>query len=115
MARYTQNYTISTDPEKLRQAIVETLTECQLSVTYVTDDYVMAQETAGQIAFSKLVTVEVLIHQSSIDGNTVKLTCVIKNGELPLRLHNHCQKMADLVNQEFASNQNWKLLESLLG
>jgi len=59
--------------------------------------------------------VEVLIHQSSIEGNIVKLTCVIKNGELPLRLHNHCQVMADLVNQEFGSNQNWKMLESLPG
>lgn len=112
MARYTQQYVVAILPEKLRQTLIESLESCNLAVTYSTDDYVMAQETAGAVAYSKLVTVEVLIHQSSIQGEQVSLTCLTKNEELPLRENNHCRDMSNLVGQAFARNQSWKLLET---
>ncbi len=115
MARYTQTFVVAILPEKLRQALMDSLESCNLSIIYSTDDYVMARELAGQIAYAKLVTVEVLIHQSSIEGDTVKLTCVTKNEELPLQMNNHCQRMADLVAQSFTCNQTWKLLENISG
>lgn len=115
MARYTQTFVVAISPEKLRQALVDSLESCNLSIIYSTDDYLMARELAGQIAYAKLVTVEILIHQTSRQGEAVNLTCVTKNEELPLQMDNHCQRMADLVAQAFTCNQTWKLLENISG
>jgi hypothetical protein len=124
MARYTQHFTITVAPSGLHAAILESFALCQLPIVYSTDDYVLAQESAGQVAYGKLVTVEVLIHQSAIQqidkssgiaSDRVRLTCVTKNGELPLRESNHCRDMADLVNKTFENNPHWLLLESIAG
>jgi len=115
MGRYTQQYTIEISPQKLLLALKESLESCNLSITYSTEDYVMAQEATGNVSFSKIVTVEILIHQTEIDGDNVKLTCVTKNQELPLRSDNHCQRMADKVSQAFAGNQSWKMVEMIPG
>jgi hypothetical protein len=112
MARYTQIYEITTDPQHIRDAVVDTLNTCSLSVSYVTSDYVKAQEKSGEISFSKLVSVEVLIHQPSPESNSVKLTCITKNGELPLRLGNHCQSMFETVDRAFNLSPAWKILET---
>jgi len=112
MARYTQVYVIATDSQHIRDAVVNTLNTCSLSVCYVTDDYVKAQEKAGKVSFSKLVTVEVLIHQPSSDSNSVKLTCITKNGELPLRVGNHCQNTFEIVDRAFNLSPAWKILET---
>ena len=115
MARYTQHYVIKILPEKLRQAIVDSLESCKLSITYSTDDYIRAQEKAGSVSFSQLVTVEILIHQASDAEGQVKLTSVTKNEELPLRLNNHCHDIADVVSKAFSSNKSWKVVESIPG
>jgi hypothetical protein len=112
MARYTQNYVVTTDPEAIHDAVANLLSNCSLSVSYVTADYIMAQEKSGKVNFSKLVTVEVLIHQPSLKDNSIKLTCIAKNGELPLRIDNHCQKISELVNQAFLGSKAWQLLET---
>jgi hypothetical protein len=112
MARYTQNFVVTTDPDDIHNAVAKLLSACSLSVSYVTADYIMAQEKSDQVNFSKLVTVEVLIHQPSLKNNSIKLTCITKNGELPLRLGNHCQKMSELVNQAFVGSKAWQLLET---
>ncbi|CAN1209723.1 hypothetical protein TUMEXPCC7403_05825 [Tumidithrix helvetica PCC 7403] len=115
MARYTQHFLIEILPTNLQAAVLAALEECNLSITYSTGDYVMAQENSGQVAYSKLVTVEVLIHQSEIKGEQVKLTCVTKNEELPLQVDNHCHRMAESVSQAFARAQSWKFLEAIPG
>jgi hypothetical protein len=115
MARYTQQYVIKIVPEKLRQAITDSLEACKLNITYSTDDYIRAQESAGSVSFSQLVTVEILIHQSSAADGNVKLTCVTKNEELPLRVNNHCHSLADLVNKSFSGNKSWKVVETIPG
>jgi hypothetical protein len=112
MARYTQIYVVKTNPITIRDVIVDVLSTCSLVVSFVTNDYIMAQEKSGNLSFSKLVIVEVLIHQPSIESNSIKLTCITKNGELPLRIDNHCQKMSELVDQAFTLSTAWQLLES---
>jgi hypothetical protein len=112
MARYTQTYVVTSDPLDIRDAVSTLLSSCSLSVSYITNDYIMAQEKSSKISFAKLVTVEVLIHQPSLESNSIKLTCITKNGELPLRIGNHCQKMSELVDRAFILNSAWQLLES---
>ncbi len=112
MARYTQTYVVTSDPHDIRDAVAALLSACSLSISYVTNDYIMAQEKSTKIGFAKLVTVEVLIHQTSLESNSITLTCITKNGELPLRTDNHCQKMSEFVDKAFILNPAWQLLES---
>ncbi|HBC41721.1 MAG TPA: hypothetical protein DCZ88_07460 [Pseudanabaena sp.] len=111
MARYTQHFLVEIAPENLHSTIVQTLESCGLVITYETDDYVIAQETETT-AHAKIVTVEVLIHRSEIEGNQVKLTSVTKNAELPLRINNHCQGISDRISKAFIDSREWKLLET---
>ncbi|NJK34327.1 MAG: hypothetical protein HC919_04885 [Oscillatoriales cyanobacterium SM2_2_1] len=112
MARYTHCFTAALQPEHLHQTIVALLESCGLQITYKTDDYVMAQEIKGDTAFSRMVTVEILIHQSEIVGERVKLTCVTKNEELPLKKKNHCAIVAERVRETFMGSEHWQLLET---
>jgi hypothetical protein len=115
MARYTQQYVLKILPGKLRQAITESLEACKLHITYSTDDYIRAQETAGSVSFSQLVTVEILIHQSATNDGNTKITCLAKNEELPLRVNNHCHDISDRVNNALSSNKSWKVVETISG
>jgi hypothetical protein len=119
MARYTQHFTITVSPESLHSAILESFNSCELPIVYSTGDYILAQESAGKVSYGKLVTVEILIHQTAFTAiankDQVRLTCVTKNGELPLRQSNHCRTMADLVNKAFENNPHWLMLESIAG
>jgi hypothetical protein len=115
MARYTQHYVITIGVEKLKPAIVNSLEACNLAVIYVSDDYFMAREIGGKIAFTKLVTVEVLVSKTEMPESQIKLTCVTKNEELPLKLDNHCSQMAEVVGDSFKQNQSWSLLEAISG
>lgn len=111
MARYTNVYVIKVNQSLLRDLITQTLLNCDLVLSYVARDYIMAQEKSGLVTFTKLVTVEILIHQP--EANTVKLTCVTKNEELPLILGNHCKIIAERVDAAFENNPLWQVLESV--
>jgi hypothetical protein len=115
MARYTQHFLVEIAPENLHPTIVKTLEACNLAITYETDDYVNAQEIETNESFAKMVTVEVLIHRSEIEGDQAKLTIVIKNAELPLRLNNYCHGISDRVSKAFCDSPEWKLLEFTAG
>jgi hypothetical protein len=114
MARYTYCFTAAPEPEHLHQTIIALLESCGLQITYKTEDYVMAQEIKGDTAFSRMVTVEVLIHQSDTVGERIRLTCVTKNEELPLKRHNHCAVIAAKVRETFMGSKNWQLLETTI-
>ncbi len=114
MARYTQHFVVEIAPENLLSTIIKTLEVCSLVITYETDDYVIAQETETT-SHARIVTVEVLIHRSEIEGNKAKLTSVTKNAELPLRVNNHCQGISDRVSKAFNDSPDWKLLEVTTG
>ncbi|OIP76352.1 MAG: hypothetical protein AUK48_05990 [Oscillatoriales cyanobacterium CG2_30_44_21] len=115
MARYTQHFLVEITPENLHSTIITTLGACNLVITYETDDYVIAQEMETNASFAQLVTVEVLIHRSEIEGNQAKLTIVTKNAELPLRVDNYCHRISDSVSKAFCDSPEWKLLEVTAG
>ncbi len=111
MARYTQHFLVEIAPENLHSTIIRTLEACRFTITYETDDYVIAQEIETNASFAKMVTVEVLIHRSEIEGDQAKLTSVTKNAELPLRVNNYCHGISDLISKAFCDSPEWKVLE----
>jgi len=115
MARYTQHFLVEIAPENLHSTIIKTLESCRLVIIYETDDCVIAQEIEANASFAKMVTVEVLIHRSEIEGNQAKLTSVTKNAELPLRINNYCHGVSDRVSKAFCDSPEWKLLEVTSG
>ncbi|MBV9389323.1 MAG: hypothetical protein JOZ78_23115 [Chroococcidiopsidaceae cyanobacterium CP_BM_ER_R8_30] len=99
----------------LRQLLTEVLQACSLDIIYDTGDYVMAREIPGEVPFTKLVTVEVLIDKISATDTEARMNFVIKNEELPLQVNNHCHQMFNLVYQAITNNHNWQLVESVAG
>jgi hypothetical protein len=115
MARYTCSFTVAVGVERLRQLLVEILHSCNLDIMHDTSDYMMARERPGQISFSKLATVEVLIDKTTATETSTRMDLVIKNEELPLQLDNHCRQIFDLVKQSIKENRNWQMVENLAG
>jgi hypothetical protein len=115
MARYTCLFTVAAPASGVRQSLSETLESCNFDIIYETGDYLMAREVPGKVAFSKLVTVEVLIDKTTATERGIKMNFVIKNEELPLQINNHCRQMYDIVNQAMADNRQWRLVETVAG
>jgi hypothetical protein len=115
MARYTCSFTVAVPSDRLRQLLVEFLQACNLEITYDTADYMMAREIPGQVSFTKLVTVEVLIDRTTATETETRMNLVIKNEELPLQLDNHCHQMFELLHQGILENRHWQLIESFVG
>ncbi|MBD2775505.1 hypothetical protein [Iningainema tapete] len=115
MARYTCSFIVSISFNHLQPLLVELLQDCGLDVQYYTADYIMAREIPGQVPFSKLVTVEVLIDRSTATETESRMSIVIKNEELPLQLQNHCRQMFEFIKQAIEDCRHWHLIESLAG
>lgn len=113
MARYTCSLTMAVDVERLRQLLSEVLLSCNLDVQYDRSNYVMAREHLGQVSFSKLVKVEILIDKSTTTESVTRMNLVAKNEELPLQVDNHCSQIFNLVKQAIADNRQWQLLETV--
>jgi hypothetical protein len=67
----------------------------------------------GQVAFAKLVTAEVLIDVTNATQDSVKITFLVKNEELPLNSNNHCRQMFDLLRSAIVHNYDWQPIASL--
>jgi len=115
MARYTCSFIVSVTIEHLQPLLIELLQDCELDVHYYTSDYIMAREMPGNVAFPKLVTAEILIDKSTATETETRLSIVIKNEELPLKVNNHCQQMYEFVKQSIEVSRKWQLIESLAG
>jgi hypothetical protein len=115
MARYTCSFIVSVPIEHLQALLIELLQDCDLDVQYYTADYIMAREIPGNVSFSKLVSVEVLIDKSTATETETRLSIVIKNEELPLQLNNHCRQIFDFVKQAIEHSRHWHLIQSLTG
>jgi hypothetical protein len=115
MARYTCSFIVSVPIDHIQELLIELLQDCELDVQYCTPDYIMAREIPGNIPFSKLVTVEVLIDKSTATETETRLSIVVKNEELPLQLNNHCRQMFEFVKQAIEQSRHWNLIESLAG
>ncbi len=115
MARYTCSFIVSVPIEHLQPLLVDLLRDLELDVQYYNADYIMAREIPGNVSFSKLVTVEVLIDKSTATESESRMSIVIKNEELPLQLHNHCRQMFEFIKQAIEDCRHWHLIESLAG
>jgi hypothetical protein len=115
MARYTCLFTVAVPMSNLQQLLIEILKSCNLDIIYDTGDYMMAREVPGNVSFSKLVTVEVLIDKTSATEREIRMNFVIKNEELPLQVNNHCHQMFEIVSQAVADSQHWQLIEAVAG
>jgi hypothetical protein len=115
MARYTCSFIVSVPSEHLQLLLVELLQDCQLDIQYQMGDYIIAREFPGNVSFSKLVTVEILIDKSKSTETETRMSIVIKNEELPLHLDNYCRQMFELIKQAIESSRHWHLIESLAG
>jgi hypothetical protein len=113
MARYTCSLIVSVPIDHLQELLIRLLQECGLEIQYYTPDYIMAREIPGQVSFSKLVTVEVLIEKSSSTETETRMMIIMKNEELPLQLNNHCRQIFDFVRQTIEHSRNWHLIESI--
>jgi hypothetical protein len=112
MARYTSLFKVAVSLDGFRQLLADILRSCSLDVIYSSEDYLVAREVPGHVAFAKLVTVEVLIEQFPTKESEVQMSFVVKNEELPLRNNNHCRQIFNLVNQAVAESRQWHLIES---
>lgn len=99
MARYT-NYLVTVLPTtSLQRSLATVLETCGLNLIYEAPDYLVAKEKPGNVSFSKLATVEVLINPSSTAPTASTVNLVVKNEELPLQTNNHCQQVFEQVNE----------------
>ena len=115
MARYTGLFAISTPLQQLRAQLSEVLESCNLEIVYETEDYMMAREVPGRVAFAKLVSVEVLIDRPVDSKEEVRMKFVVKNEELPLQKDNHCHMMFETVKEAISTSDRWQLLENIAG
>lgn len=115
MARYTCSFVLSVSIDHLQPLLVDLLQVSGLDVQYYTADYIMAREIPGSVAFSRLVTVEILIDKTTATESETRMSIVIKNEELPLQLENHCRQVFEFIKQEIEQSRHWHLIESLTG
>jgi len=106
MARYSHMVEIAATLEQVRAYIPKLLQECQLQIVHTARDYWVASEAPGQVPYSQLVRVEVLIDQDQ--SNIVHITCIVKNDKLALHAGNHCEQVFAQLSQELS-----QLAESL--
>ncbi|PSN19168.1 hypothetical protein C7271_08685 [filamentous cyanobacterium CCP5] len=99
MARYTNLFSSISSVPAIKDSLVTTLKSCDLTMVYEARDYIMAKEKPGQVSFSQLATIEVLINPPTASKTDVTVNLVVHNEELPLSMNNHCQKVFETVNQ----------------
>ena len=112
MARYTGLFIVAVPLENFRPLLGEILEAANLNIIYETADYIMAREQPGEVPFTRLVTVEVLINRTVGEEDEVRMNVVMKNEELPLHLDNRCRQMFNLLSEAIAENRYWELLET---
>ncbi len=114
MARYNCSYLVQSSLGELESLLKQLLQSCDFDVIYNTNDYMMAREVPGKVNFSKLVTVEVLIDNTTATKNEIQFSLVVKNDELPLQSNNHCHQLFTRIKEVVASDYQWKMVESSL-
>lgn len=99
MARYT-NYLVTVLPTtSLQRSLATVLETCGLNLIYQAPDYLVAKEKPGNVSYTKLATVEVMISASPEARTKSTVNLVVKNEELPLKSNNHCQQIFEQVNE----------------
>ncbi len=110
MARYSCSFSSRNPIEILLNHLGEALRSCDIEIIYRNNEYVVGREKPGNVAFTKLVTVEALIdYQGVTSSKEVHLNCILKNEELPLKQDNHCRRVFDTVKRKIESQTPWQL------
>ena len=99
MARYTNFFMTGSSQETISQTLVSVLEACDLTLIYQDSVCIVAKERPGQVSFTQLATVELLISPPTLESGGSKVNLVVTNEELPLRSQNHCREMFEQVNQ----------------
>lgn len=113
MARYMCSYIVPSPLEDLESVLKQLLQSCDFEVIYNISDYMMGREKLGQVAFSKLVTAEILIDSSTATKDGVQVSLVVKNDELPLQADNHCHQLFARMQEAIARDYQWQKMESV--
>lgn len=106
MARYTNLFMTLVPANNLRQSLADVLQSCDLTLIYEASDYLVAKEKPGQVSYSQLATVEVLINPSVASNDKSTVNLVVKNEELPLKTNNHCHQVFQAVNRAITIASN---------
>ena len=112
MSRYVCHFLANLSPQAVRSPLKMLFEACGMDTMYETDDYVMARETPGGVVFTKLVTCEVSIDLVDPTVETVKLSFLVKNEELPLNPNNHCRQVFELLQVAVAHNYDWEPVDN---
>ena len=113
MSRYVCHFLVNLSSQNVRSPLRKLLEACGLETIHEIEDYLMAREIPGRVSFAKLVRTEVLIDVTNATQNTVKLSFVVKNEELPLNPNNHCRQVFDLLRYAIAHNYDWQPITNL--
>ena len=114
MARYTCSYLVKVSLEEIQPLISNILQSCHFEVIYQSLDYMMAKEIPGEVNFSKLSGVEVLIDNTTAKENEITVTLVVKSDELPLQVKNHCHQKYDQVQEAINKDYREQFIESVI-
>jgi hypothetical protein len=106
MARYSYSFNVPLPLDQFFPVLGEILRACNFEIIYDTHDYLMGREIPGRVSFPKLVTVEALVDKQPTNSDGIRMNCVIKNEELPLKNNNHCRQMFDAVKQAIQETTN---------
>jgi hypothetical protein len=113
MSRYVCHFLVNLSSGQVRSPLKKLLEACGLEPIHEVEDYLMAREIPGRVSFARLVTAEVLIDVTTATQETVKLSFVVKNEELPLNSNNHCRQVFDTLRLAIAHHYHWQPISSL--
>ncbi|AFY39527.1 hypothetical protein Lepto7376_3303 [[Leptolyngbya] sp. PCC 7376] len=108
MARYTCSYHVGLPEKEMIASLKEIIDECDLNLTYETGGYIMAKEKPGNVAFPKLVEVEILYDRTKPDQDSIQVDFVAKNEELPLQTQNHCYHIFNGIQSIINTKKPWE-------
>ncbi len=108
MARYTCSFHVGLSEKEMIASLKEILDECNLNLTYETGGYIMAKEKPGNVAFPKLVELEILYDRTKPKQGKIQVDFVAKNEELPLQTDNHCHMLFNDIQSVVSSKQLWE-------
>ena len=114
MSRYVSCYLVTTSLEDFPSLVEGIFKACHFDVIYQRIEYILAREIPGQVSFSKLVTVEVLVDCTKATNTQVQVDLVVKNDELHLQVNNHCRQLFNKITDAIAESPQWHLLESVI-
>lgn len=97
----------------MRSSLRKLLAVGRLETIHEGEDYIMARETPGLVAFAKLVTVEISIDITAATADAVKLSFLVRNEELPLQADNHCRQVFDVLRLAISNHPSWQPISSL--